>query len=207
MPAQLAEIIGRIAPGAAVPGGRPPAAAVGLRGPCPGLARRLDAAGPCRGGPEPPTGPQPGALCPAAPALGRPVSPAPRFGHGGSGPGAAREPGALVARNRRPPAGLERRRTCDRFLPKPGAAGGGGRLGAAAAALAAAGLAALVGGESGAVGLGAGEPVVGGGGVAEELLLACPLEGPFSCSPLSGEAQVLHEEGLPRLNPHRLLAS
>jgi len=84
---------------------------------------------------------------------------------------------------------------------------GGGRLGAAAAAIAAAGLAALVGGESGAVGSGAGEQVAGGGGVAEELLQACPLEGLFSCSPLSREAQVLHEEVLPHLNPHRLLAS
>ena len=74
-------------------------------------------------------------------------------------------------------AGLERRSPCDQLLPKPGAAGGRGRLGAAAAAIAAAGLAALVGGEPGAVGLGAGEPVVGGGGVAAELLLACPLKG------------------------------
>jgi hypothetical protein len=49
--------------------------------------------------------------------------------------------------------------------------------------------------------------VVGGGGVAAELLLACPLEELFSCSPLSREARVLHEEGLTRLNPHRLLAS
>ena len=54
-------------------------------------------------------------------------------------------------------AGLERRSPCDRLLPKPGAACRGGRLGAAAAALAAAGLAALVGGESGAlVGVGDG---------------------------------------------------
>jgi hypothetical protein len=49
--------------------------------------------------------------------------------------------------------------------------------------------------------------VAGGGGVAEELLLACPLEGLVNCSPLSPEARVLHEEGLPRSNPHRLLAS
>ncbi len=104
-------------------------------------------------------------------------------------------------------AGLERRSPCDQLLPKPGAAGGSGRLGAAAAAIAAAGLAALAGGESGAVGPGGGEPVAGGGGVAAELLLPCPLEGLVSCSPLSREAQVLHEEDLPRLNPHRLLAS
>ena len=165
MPAQLAEIIGRPAPGAADPGGRSAAAAIGLRGFGPGLARRRDAAGPCRGGPEPPTGPQSGALCPAAPALGRPIGPAPRLGHGGSGPAAARKPVPLVARNRRPPAVLERRSTCDRLLPGPGAAGGRRRLGAAAAALAAAGLAALVGGEPGAVGAGAGESVVGGVGV------------------------------------------
>ena len=167
--AQLAEIIGRIAPGAAVPGGRPPAAAVGLRGPGPGLARRRDAAGPCCGWPKPPTGPQSGALCPAAPALGRPIGPAPLLGHGGSGPGAARKPVPLVARNRRPPAGLERRSPCDRLLPKPGTAGGRGRFGAAAATIAAAGLAALVGGESGAIGLGAGESVAGGGGVTSLL--------------------------------------
>ena len=60
-------------------------------------------------------------------------------------------------------AGLERRLPCDRLLPKPGAAGGGG-LGAAAAITAAV-LASLAAGEPGAVGLGAGEPMVGGGGV------------------------------------------
>jgi len=67
-------------------------------------------------------------------------------------------------------AGLESRSPCDRLLPKPGAAGGGGRLGAAAAAFAAAGLAALVAGESGAVGLGVGEPVAGGGVSVEPIM-------------------------------------
>jgi hypothetical protein len=37
----------------------------------------------------------------------------------------AREPGPLLARKRRTPAGLERRSPCDRLLPMPGAAGGG----------------------------------------------------------------------------------
>ena len=38
-------------------------------------------------------------------------------------------------------------------------------------------------------------------------MVACPLEGLVSCSPLSHEALVLHEEGLLHLNPHRFLAS
>ena len=38
-------------------------------------------------------------------------------------------------------------------------------------------------------------------------MVACPLEGLVSCSPLSPEARVLHEEGLPRLKTHLLLAS
>jgi hypothetical protein len=43
--------------------------------------------------------------------------------------------------------------------------------------------------------------------VSWEEMVACPLEGFIGYSPLSREARVLHEEGLPRLNPHRLLAS
>jgi hypothetical protein len=82
----------------------------------------------------------------------------------------------------------ERRLPCDRLLPKPGAAGGGGRLGAAAAALAATGLTALAAGESGAVGLGAGEPLAGGGGLAAELMLACPLNRDNPNQPLQDQA-------------------